>query len=673
VSTTDSSSKAPVRNRAIIAGTALLLLVVLAYLPVLRAQYIWDDDWYVTENLSLRSLEGLRSIWFEPTRQIVVSQYYPLTYTSFWLEYHLWGLDPFGYHLVNVLLHGTIAVLLWRLLLAFGVPGAWVVAAVWAVHPVMVESVAWVSERKNVLSGVFAVAAVLAYRRFDPDAFGSVAEPRRWRWYVTALLLFLAALTSKTVTSTLPAALLLIVWLKRGTIRIRDALPLVPWVVAGAAAGALTIWMERHAVGARGVEWSLTAADRVLIAGRALWFYTAKLLWPAHLAFNYERWAIDPAEAWQWAFPIAVAVVGAALLAGSRRIGRGPLTAVLLFAGTLTPALGFFDVYPMRYSFVADHFQYLASIALIALAVAAGMRAPILTRAAPLVIGVLAVLTWRRAGVFENPETLWRDTLAKNPRSWLAHANLERYYGAIGAAEKAVEAAAAVVALRSDDARARSRLALDLAAAGRKEEARQEHVRAVELAPDDGFVRYNYGLDLARWNEIEAAEGQYRKAIEVEPKIQRVRTHLGRILVERGDLEGAIDLFRQERELNRDAPWALGHLANALIKLGRLDEAEAVLQDQLRVDPESAAARSTLAVVLMRREDVRGAERELRRALRARPGLAEAHNTLGVVLAAQGRREESIAEYREALRLRPGYENAQRNLTAAMTQQPGVP
>src|SRR5262245_34887321 len=146
-------------RKTLVLGASLLLLVVLAFLPVLRAQYIWDDDWYVTDNLSLRSLEGLRSIWFQPTRPLVVAQYYPLTYTSFWLEYHLWGLWPLGYHLVNVLLHATTAVLLWRLLLALEVPGAWVAAVVWAVHPVMVESVAWVSERKNVLSGVLSVAA----------------------------------------------------------------------------------------------------------------------------------------------------------------------------------------------------------------------------------------------------------------------------------------------------------------------------------------------------------------------------------------------------------------------------------------------------------------------------------------------------------------------------------
>ena len=636
-----------------------MLLVVLAYLPVLRAGFVWDDDWHVTANVSLRSVEGLKRIWLRPGRSaVVVPQYYPLTHTVFWLEHRLWGQRPAGYHLVNVLLHGTAAVLLWRLLVRLGVAGAWAATTVWAVHPVNVESVAWVTETKNVLSAVFCFAAAIAYLWFD--------EKRSGQWYAAALGLFLCALLAKTVASTLPAALLLLCWCKRGTIRSRDVLPLLPFFAVGATMGTLTAWMEHHFIGAVGSEWNLTAAERVLIAGRALWFYAGKLVWPAQLAFNYVRWAIDAADVAQWLFPVAAAVVVAASFVARTRIGRGPSAAILFFIGTLTPALGFFDVYPMRYSFVADHFPYVASVGVIALVVGVGatlLRARWMRMAtAAAAIGILALLTSLRARAFESSVTLWRDTLAKNPTSWLAHANLERYYSAVGDAGNALGEAEAVVGLRPSDARARSRLGLALAAAGRRDDARREHEQAVELDPRDGMVRYNFALDLIGWGERDAAERQFREALASDPETPGVRTHLGVMLAERGDVAEAI-------ERSPDSPTVLNNLANALLKIGKVDEAEGVLHDLLALDPDNAKAHNTQAIVLIQRNDAAGAERELRRALAAEPHLAEAHNTLGAVLAMQRRLDDAIGEYREALRLRPGYATAERNLAAALAEK----
>ena len=645
-----------------------MLLVVVAYLPVLRAGFVWDDDWHVTGNVSLRSVEGLKRIWLRPGGSaIVVPQYYPLTHTLFWLEHRLWGLWPAGYHAVNVLLHGAAAVLLWRVLLRLGVAGAWAAAAVWAVHPVNVETVAWVTEAKNVLSALLSFAAALAYLRFD--------ERRSAAWYAGALGLFAGALLAKTVAATLTAALLLVLWWKRGTIRAADVVPLLPFLALGAAMGTLTSWMEHHLVGAIGGEWQLTAAERVLVAGRTAWFYAGKLVWPARLAFNYVRWTIDASAPAQWLFPVAAVAVGAAAFLARGRIGRGPVAALLFFVGTLTPALGFFDVYPMRYSFVADHFQYVASVGIVALVVGSGARLvptrPARMGAAAAVIALLAVLTSRRARAFHDPVTLWRDTLAKNPASWLAHANLERHYGAVGDVARAVEEAEAVVALRPDDARARSRLGLALAAAGRREDARREHERGVALDPRDGLVRYNHALDLLRWGERDAGERELRDALAADPRTPGVRTHLGVVLAERGELDAAIALYREELERSPDSPTVLNNLANALLKAGRVDEADRALAELLAVDPDNAKAHNTAAIVRMRRNDPAGAERELRRALATEPDLAEAHNTLGAVLAMQRRLDEAIAEYREALRLRPGYPNAERNLADALAAKAG--
>jgi hypothetical protein len=355
-----------------IAAAALVLLALAAYAPVISGGFIWDDDAYVTENATLRSVDGLRRIWFEP---IASPQYYPLVFTTFWAEYRMWGLSPAGYHLTNVLLHGFNGVLLWFGLRALRAPAPWLIAAVFVLHPVHAESVAWVTERKNVLSGLFYLAAALAYFRFSPPEAGDTRHPHRWGWYFVALGLFVCALLSKTVTATLPAALLLMLWWRRGSVRWRDVVPLAPFFLAGVVLGLYTVWLEKHHVGATGQDWTLSPVDRCLVAGRALWFYAGKLGWPADLSFIYPRWSVDAGAAWQYVYPVAVVVVLVGLWVARRRVGLGPLVACLFFAGTLFPALGFFDVYPMRFSFVADHFQYLASAGLLACLVAAGQAA----------------------------------------------------------------------------------------------------------------------------------------------------------------------------------------------------------------------------------------------------------------------------------------------------------
>jgi len=294
-----------------------------------------------------------------------------------------------------------------------------------------------VTERKNVLAAVFYFATALAYWRWDeplaagnpPD--GKIRNPLRW--FFLAFALFLAALLSKTVTCSLRAALLLVIWWKRGRIAGRDVWPLLPFFVAGAALGLMTSWLERTHVGAQEPEWAFSFWERCLIAGRALWFYAGKLFWPANLTFIYPRWQIHAGVWWQWIFPLATLVVVAALWRLRRQLGRGPLVAVLFFAGTLFPALGFTNVYPMRYSFVADHFQYLASVGLIVLTVVGlGHSAGHLKRRVPWLEGMicaglllaLGTLTWRQARIYQDAETLWWATLRLNPDSWLPHNDL---------------------------------------------------------------------------------------------------------------------------------------------------------------------------------------------------------------------------------------------------------
>src|SRR4029434_3715524 len=332
----------------------LAAVTILAYQPAWHGGLLWDDDQCVTPR-ELRSVDGLRRIWFQPR---ATAQYYPLLFSSYWLQQRLWGDSPSGYHFVNLLLHIGCVVLVLKILRFLRVPGAELAAIIFALHPVNVETVAWISERKNTLSGVFALAATLWYLKFD--------DGRTIQTYACALGLFLLGLLSKTAIVTLPLAWLVILWWKRGTISLRrDTLPLIPFLFLSAAAGLMTSWVEYGNMGYRGRMLDLSPLDRCLIAGRAFWFQLSKLLWPSNLMFVYPRWDINPVLWWQYLFPIGVLVL-LLILWNLRRWSRAPFAGVLIYLFLLLPSLGFLNIYFFIYSFVADHWQYLACLGIIA-------------------------------------------------------------------------------------------------------------------------------------------------------------------------------------------------------------------------------------------------------------------------------------------------------------------
>jgi tetratricopeptide (TPR) repeat protein len=547
------------RQASLLAAATLLAITAAAWAGVAWCGFVWDDDLRVVDNATLRSLDGLRRIWFEVGAN---KQYYPLVFSSFWVEHRLWGVDPAGYHLVNLALHAAGSLLFWRVLLALGVPGAWLAAAVFALHPVHVESVAWISERKNVLSGVFYLASALAWLRYaESDERG---ERRSRGLYAASLALFLCALLAKTVACTLPAALLLAIWWKRGRIARKDVLALLPFFALGIGLGLVTVWLERSEVGASGAAWDLSWPERFLIAGRAVWFYLGKLIWPAPLIFNYPRWRIDAGVPWQYLYPLAALAVVAGLWVLRGRLGRGPLAAWLFFGGTLLPALGFFDVYPMRFSFVADHFQYLASLGPIALAAAAaaegaqrlGARGrPAAWLCAALVLATLAALTARRIPAYRDLESLWLDTLRQNPGSYLAHYNLGELLRKRGDAEGAIR-----------------------------------HFEAsIEADPDLSVGHNNLAGMLADRGEIEAALQHYRRALEIQPDYGLAHANLAKLLLDRGDLESAIAHLEQAvRALPERADLQLA-LARALAQAGRAEEAHPHFVEARRLDREARA------------------------------------------------------------------------------------
>ena len=414
------------------AAIAIVAVTMLAYIPGMHGGFIWDDDPYVTEYATLRSLDGLVDIW---TRPRSIPQYYPLVHTTYWLEYHAWGAQPAGYKIVNAALHALAALMLWRVLRRLAVPGAWLAAVLFAIHPVQVESVTWITERKNVLSSLMYFASFYCALRWlaldrpaaqPPDHHPS--PDKLHRWYILAGLLFLGALLSKTVTCSLPAAVLLVVWWKRGRIQRREVLGMAPFFLVGFVFAMVTAQLERHHVGALGEDWALGLLDRTLIASRAVFFYLAKLAWPTDLSFIYPRWRIDT-TAWQQYLPIVLlAVLAALLILRRRQLGRGPIVIALLYLGTLLPALGFFNIYPMRYTFVADHYQYLASAAVFTAIAAVLSRGLVRLRLAPrsaaclavaIVLAILFPRAWDRRSAYQALRSLWTATLEKTaPPGW---------------------------------------------------------------------------------------------------------------------------------------------------------------------------------------------------------------------------------------------------------------
>ncbi len=613
ITTAKRSPQAPTRasvaNYAppVAAGAgALVLLIFLAYWPAMQGGFIWDDDQYVTRNAALRTANGLAQIWIEPG---AVPQYYPLTFTTLWVNYQLSGLAPGPYHVTNVVLHALAAVLFWLILRRLAFPGAWLAAAIFALHPVQVESVAWISERKNVLSGALGLGAMLAYLRFagegDDDARGGSDRSM----YALALTLFALALLAKTVTCTIPIVIAFILWWKRGRIGVDDVRSLVPMLLLGLALGCVTIWMEQQHVGARGASWDLSFVERTLIAGRALWFYAWALVWPHDLTFIYPKWDIDTGRAWQYLFPLAAVALALGLLLGHRRIGRGPLVAVSCFAVTLAPALGFIDVYPMRYTFVADHYQYLASAALISLVVALGVHAArrvgaagrtIGTIAGALVLVVLMSLTWRQGHIYADEGTLWRDTIAKNPGVVMARVNL----------------------------------GMLLHGQGRLDDAAEQFTAALQLAPTDAEIHDNLGVTLAALGDREAARSHFEEALRIAPGTPGTYNNLGNLFASGGQFAEALGHYEEAVRLAPAYADPRNNLANVLAQQGRGDEAIAQYRVALQLDPNYAAAHYNLGVMLIDRGDTREAAEHFRATLQINPGHAQAHAALAAATGA---------------------------------------
>ncbi len=716
------SSAGPVRTQRLadlLLPLLLAALVALCYWPSVHGALLWDDPAHVTTP-ELRSWDGLGRIW---TEFGATQQYYPVLCTVFWIEHRLWGDSTTGYHLANMVQHALCCWLLalvvrrlWAIKPAGAAPGAdrdggpdhgavagWVAALLFAVHPVGVESVAWITEQKNTLSLLFGLAAVWCYLGF--------AEQGGGRRYALASLLFLAALGSKTTAAMLPPILLVLLWWRRGTLRWRgDVLPLVPWFVAAVAMGLLTSWVERTFVGAEGEEFGLSLLERVLLAARITWFFLEKLVLPFDRAFFYRRWDVA-AESGGWILHLAAAVlvmIGFWLL---RKRTRGPLAAWLALGGALFPALGFFNVYPFLFSYAADHFYYLAA-AVMAAAVGGGV-AVLVPRAGRwwpglAVAGVAlgGALVWgarAQSRLYVDDETLFRANVAKVPDNWMARRILGHALGQIPGRElESLAEFREVLRLKPDLPEGHLGAAVRLSRMpGGKLEAIAHYERAIELRPDyiealnnlggllgsipgreeEGVARLeqalrfksdytdaclNLGLILTRLpGRAAEAVPHLEWAVELQPDSPVMHAALAGALARvPGRMADAARAFGEAVRLSPDSPEFRMQWANALLSVpGRQAEGIEQLRAVLRLAPGWSMVRNNLVMVL---GGIAGREREaqvlLEEGLTLDPNHPGLLNTYGILCAQQGRFAEARAAWERALATDPEFDLARQNL-----------
>jgi tetratricopeptide (TPR) repeat protein len=578
----------------------LVVATIFAYRPAWHGGFLWDDDAYVTNNELLTAPDGLRRIWFSLDSP---SQYFPLVYTTFRFEHALWGLNPSGYHLVNIALHVANALLVWWLLARLNVPGAWLAGAVFALHPVQVESVAWITERKNVLMGFFFLLTLIAWTVFLDERTN-----RSWRFYGLALGLYGLALSAKTTACTLPAALLLILWLRKRRISRTEILQIVPFFLLGLGMGLVTIWWERYHQGTgRSLFAFLSPTERILVASRAIWFYFGKLIWPSNLTFIYPRWTISVANPFAYAWLLAAGGLCALIYFTRRYAGRGVEVAGLFFVATLSPVLGFIMLYTFRYTFVADHYQYLACVGPIALA-CAGLV--ILTNAwgshgrrlmlgtAVCVVVALGVLTWRQSAMYADIEGLWRTTLARNPGCWMAHNNLGIVLYQKGEIDEAISHYRATLKMQPDFWDADYNLGTALLKKGEVDDALIHCNRAVIGQPNDPDTQVALANALSQKGLIEDAIVHYQRACAVRPNYVSAHYNLSNLFLQKGELDKAISNSRAVLSIQPEHAEARINLAVALDEKGQIADAITNYKKVLAISPLSVPAQNNLAWIL---------------------------------------------------------------------------
>lgn len=542
-------------------AVVILLASLWIYSPVFNGDWLWDDDYLITANPMVQSPDGVASFWVAPT----TADYLPLTMSLLWLMWKWFGMDSTGYHIAAVLLHALGSCLVWALLRMVGLRGAWLAGLIYAVHPICVESVAWVSELKNTFSLPFFLAAGCFFVRFE--------DTGRRVFYWAALGFFLAAMLAKSSVVMFPVVMLLYIWWRRDRIAWRDLWNAAPFFLVSLLLGLVTLHFQHsRAIGNEPIP--IGGFDsRFAIAGMAIFFYLSKILWPALLLPIYPQWDANPPEFSQFlAWPVLAGVLGVFWIR-RKTWGRHALMGVGFYLITLLPVLGFVAMSYMRVSWVADHFLYIPMIGIVALVVGVGVRAsdlagekwkPVFGIFAAAVVGVLTYWSHRYAGIWENEDKLWSYTLEHNWECWQAH-------NRIGAREF-------------------NRGNIDVAL---------DHFReATRLRPDLAETQNNLGSAVLAKKDTKAAIGHFQEALRLSPDIAAIQANLARaLLLDKQPAAAAVLYGDLARRFPQNAVF-LCNLGVTLYQAGQKAEAIESFRRALEIDPNLSDARENLRMAL---------------------------------------------------------------------------
>jgi protein O-mannosyl-transferase len=544
--------------QSLIPEAAVIIFVTVAvYMPAFHNGFAFDDV-LITKNPAIRAKDGLYRIWFTTE----LPDYYPMSWSMWWFQWHLFGLSATGYHVVNVVLHAANSVLVWIVLRRLNVPGAWLTGLIFAIHPVNTATAVWISEQKNTLSMLLYEVAILLYLRFD--------EEQQWKWYDLSLAAFLLALLSKTAVVMLPVVLLLLAWWRRGKVGWSDVLRTVPFFALSLVFGLVTMSFQHAHVLSKMPARTDGFVAHLLAAGWVPWFYLSKAILPINLAMTYTKWNFNPLR-WDSYVPGTMLVSSFALFWWKRHTWGTPfLFGLGYFLVMLFPVLGFIDQSFYRATLVADHWQYYSIVGVIALVVAGAQKVcrdfgkrgrEIGFLASATILVMMGTACWMRADVYRDDESLWLDDLKKNPTSWLAHYNLGVAAGK----------------------------------AGRVEEAIGHYSQTLRLSPNYNEARNNLGVALAEAGDLDGAIIKFRESLRLFPGNAEAHNNLGLALARQGHSQQAVPCYEEAVRLRPNYVVAHMNLATALVQLGRTNDAVNHYEYALRIRPDFAEAQIALA------------------------------------------------------------------------------
>ncbi|MBF0287811.1 MAG: tetratricopeptide repeat protein [SAR324 cluster bacterium] len=632
----------------------LIALSLLAYYPATQAEFIIDDTPFYIEDPVMNQSDGIFKIWLNPRENNDIWPYIPITRTSFWIERQLVGLNFQVSHLINIGLHIITAFFLWLCLRYLHVRGAWLIGMIFVLHPIHVQSVAWIAERKNVVAGVFYILTVWSYFHFE--------KKKHWPWYVLTLGLFLCSLLSKSSTIMLPVLFIFCRLWNRSRWDKIDVIQLVPFFLLSLLMGYVRIWFEINSFDATGINYGWTFVERLLIAGHVPFFYLTKIFFPYPLLFTYHKWPIDAAQVSMYLPLVSIIVVGTILFWKYFSWGRSLFLALGAFLISLFPVLSFFNNSWTQFSFVADHWVHLPSIPVLILLVQGIFYAVgcikenawaryVQSGIYVMLFIILLGLTWNQTQYYKNNKVLWESTLAHYPDAWMAHQELGREYMADGDNQLALRHLNKAIQLKNDRPDAYINRGVAYFILEQYPRAIQNFNQALQLNNEMVKAYYNRGKSYAKLHQYKKALADFTQILVLDPQFAEAYNNRGTIYLDLKQYSQALQEFNQALQLNPQLKEVYHNRGLVHISLGKYTQAIDDFNQVLQLDPqvvESLYSRGNAYLQLHQYEQAMGSYNE---ALKLNPQYVPAYNNRGYLHIISGNTKQACTNWMQACQL----------------------